>query len=88
MKRLVSVCLTVALIALCTGASAVAGPVRVKLLGKALNDYPGTWSIVNGLDVAGKGGGFIMSHSCQMDDLRPENLKAMIDFTKEYGVYH
>ena len=56
MKRLVSVCLTVALIALCTGASAVAGPVRVKLLGKALNDYPGTWSIVNGLDVAGKGG--------------------------------
>jgi hypothetical protein len=56
MKRLVSVCLALALIALCTGASASAGPVRVKLLGKALNDYPGTWAIVNGIDVAGKGG--------------------------------
>jgi len=39
------------------------------------------------IDVVGKNGGFIMSHSCQMDNLKPENMKAMIDFTREYGVY-
>ncbi len=39
------------------------------------------------IDNVGKDGGYIMSHSCQMDDLRPENMRAMIDVTKEYGVY-
>ncbi|MDP2643865.1 MAG: uroporphyrinogen decarboxylase family protein [Desulfobacterales bacterium] len=39
------------------------------------------------IDVAGKGGGFIMSHESALDEVKPENLKAMIDFTKEYGVY-
>jgi hypothetical protein len=39
------------------------------------------------IDVVGKDGGYIMSHGCQMDNLRPENLKAMIDFAREYGVY-
>ena len=39
------------------------------------------------IDTVGKDGAFIMSHSCQMDDMKPENMKAMIDFTAEYGVY-
>ena len=39
------------------------------------------------IDGAGKNGAYIMSHNCMMDSLKPENMKAMIDFTKEYGVY-
>lgn len=39
------------------------------------------------IDTIGKDGGFIMDTSLMLDEARPENLKAMIDFTKEYGVY-
>jgi uroporphyrinogen-III decarboxylase len=39
------------------------------------------------IDTVGKNGAYIMSHGCQMDDLRPGNMKAMIDFTAEYGIY-
>jgi uroporphyrinogen-III decarboxylase len=39
------------------------------------------------IDVVGKDGGFIMSTRSPVDDVRTENLKMMIDFTKEYGVY-
>jgi hypothetical protein len=39
------------------------------------------------IDTAGKGGGFIMDAAVMLDEAKPENLKAMIDFTKEYGVY-
>lgn len=39
------------------------------------------------IDTAGKDGGFIMDAAVMLDEARPENLKAMIDFTKEYGVY-
>jgi len=39
------------------------------------------------IDVVGKDGGFIMDASTVVDDARPENLKAMFAFTKEYGVY-
>ena len=39
------------------------------------------------IDRVGKGGGFIMDASTVLDDARPENLKAMVDFTREYGVY-
>ena len=39
------------------------------------------------IDVLGKDGGYIMDSSACIDEARPENLKAMIDFTKEYGVY-
>lgn len=41
----------------------------------------------NLIDVAGKGGGFILSPSASLDDAKPENVKAMFDFTKTYGVY-
>jgi hypothetical protein len=39
------------------------------------------------IDVGGKDGGYIMSAAAVMDDSKPENVKAMIEFTKEYGVY-
>ncbi len=39
------------------------------------------------IDTAGKGGGYIMDTEVMLDEAKPENLKAMIDFTKEYGVY-
>jgi hypothetical protein len=39
------------------------------------------------IDIVGKGGGFIMDASTVIEDAKPENVKAMFDFTKEYGVY-
>ncbi|HEY9595983.1 MAG TPA: uroporphyrinogen decarboxylase family protein, partial [Spirochaetia bacterium] len=39
------------------------------------------------IDTVGKKGGFIMDSAIMLDEAKPENLKAMIDFTKEYGVY-
>jgi len=39
------------------------------------------------IDTAGKGGGFIMANGSFFDHAKPENVKAMVDFTKEYGVY-
>jgi hypothetical protein len=39
------------------------------------------------IDIVGKGGGFIMDASTVLDDAKPQNVKTMFDFTKEYGVY-
>ena len=39
------------------------------------------------IDIAGKNGGYIMTCGCSMDEAKPDTLHAMIDFTKEYGVY-
>ena len=39
------------------------------------------------IDVVGKGGGYILSPRSSTDEVNPENLKAMIEFTKEYGRY-
>jgi hypothetical protein len=39
------------------------------------------------IDVVGKGGGFILAPRSSTDEVKPENLKAMVDFTIEYGVY-
>ena len=39
------------------------------------------------IDYCGRDGGFVMSSRSPCDDARPENLKALIDFTIEYGVY-
>ena len=41
----------------------------------------------NLIDVAGKNGGYIMSTGTGMDEGKADTLHAMIDFTKEYGVY-
>jgi len=39
------------------------------------------------IDYCGKDGGYILSPGSQIDDGQEETIKAMIDFTKEYGVY-
>lgn len=39
------------------------------------------------IDVWGEGGGFIMDLVMASEQIKPENMKAMIEFTKEYGVY-
>jgi hypothetical protein len=39
------------------------------------------------IDHAGRNGGFIMDSSAGVTDAKPENVKAMFDFTKEYGEY-
>ena len=40
------------------------------------------------IDTVGKGGGFILSPRSSTDEVNPANLRAMIDFTQEYGVYN
>lgn len=39
------------------------------------------------IDTVAKDGGFIMDASGALDDARPENVAAMFEFTREYGVY-
>jgi hypothetical protein len=39
------------------------------------------------IDTVGKGGGFILSPRSSTDEVKPENLRTMIDFTLEYGRY-
>ena len=40
------------------------------------------------IDVVGKDGGLIIAPKSVLDDAKPENVRAMIAFTKEYGVYN
>lgn len=39
------------------------------------------------IDTCGKDGGYIMDTSALLDEAKPENVKAMFDFTKDYGIY-
>ncbi len=39
------------------------------------------------IDTVGKGGGYIMCNGAFFDQAKPENVKAMMEVTKEYGVY-
>lgn len=39
------------------------------------------------IDYVGKDGGLIIDASASVDDAKPENLRAMFEFTREYGVY-
>jgi hypothetical protein len=39
------------------------------------------------IDAAGKDGGFIFSTGAGMQGSKPENVKAMIEFAKDYGIY-
>jgi hypothetical protein len=39
------------------------------------------------IDHCGKGGGYILCSGTQLDDAREETVRAMVDFTKEYGAY-
>lgn len=39
------------------------------------------------IEVAGKDGGLIISNGAFFDEAKPENVKAMVEAAKEYGVY-
>jgi hypothetical protein len=39
------------------------------------------------IDVAGKGGGYVVSNGAFFDHAKPENIHAMVDTAREYGVY-
>jgi hypothetical protein len=39
------------------------------------------------IDTCGRGGGYIMDTSALLDEAKTENVRAMFDFTREYGVY-
>jgi uroporphyrinogen-III decarboxylase len=39
------------------------------------------------IDSCSQDGGYIMVNGVSADEVKPENFKAMIDFTKKYGVY-
>lgn len=39
------------------------------------------------IDVAGEGGGLILGPRSVIDEVKPENLKTMVEFTAEYGQY-
>jgi uroporphyrinogen-III decarboxylase len=41
----------------------------------------------NLIDTVGKGGGYILSPRSSTETANPANLRAMIEFTKEYGKY-
>jgi hypothetical protein len=39
------------------------------------------------IDEVAVGGGFLMDTACNLTESKPENVKAMFDYTREYGVY-
>jgi uroporphyrinogen-III decarboxylase len=39
------------------------------------------------IDYVGRDGGYILDSSAGLDDAKTENVRAMFDFTREYGVY-
>ncbi len=43
--------------------------------------------VKNLIDTAAKGGGYILCNGAFFDEAKPENVKAMVDTGKEYGVY-
>jgi uroporphyrinogen-III decarboxylase len=43
--------------------------------------------VKNLIDTTGQDGGLIISNGAFFDHAKAENVKAMVDFAKEYGVY-
>jgi uroporphyrinogen-III decarboxylase len=43
--------------------------------------------VIDLIDTAAPGGGFMVSNGAFFDEAKPENVKAMVDTAKEYGVY-
>ncbi|MEE9609993.1 MAG: uroporphyrinogen decarboxylase family protein [Desulfatiglandales bacterium] len=66
--------------------SCIAGNVPLSLLCTATPDDVKAYC-KNLMDVAGKDGGFILSTGATMQGSKAENVKAMIDFSKQYAVY-
>jgi uroporphyrinogen-III decarboxylase len=65
----------------------IAGNVPLSLLCTGSPDDVKTYC-KNLVDTAGRDGGFILSTGAGMQGSRAENVKAMIDFFKNYGIYH
>jgi uroporphyrinogen-III decarboxylase len=40
------------------------------------------------IEIIGRDGGYIIGHSTPLDEAKIENVRAMIDATREYGAYH
>lgn len=59
-------------------------PVSVLQVGTAEEVKQAARSII---DVAAKDGGYIMMPASALDEVKPENMKTWIEFTKEYGRY-
>ncbi|MBW2370572.1 MAG: hypothetical protein JRH15_22085, partial [Deltaproteobacteria bacterium] len=59
-------------------------PISLLSLGtpQQVKDY-----VKNLIDVVGKDGGLMVDCGIWFDEAKHENIKAMVDFTKEYGVY-
>ena len=49
--------------------------------------FYGWWIVGAGFFIAVYIGGFILSCGAPLDTAKPENVRAMIEFTKEYGTY-
>ena len=69
-----------------SGIACIAGNVPLALLTVGTADQVRAYCKAL-IDTVAADGGFIMGPSGSTDDVKPENVKAMIDFTKEYGVY-
>jgi uroporphyrinogen-III decarboxylase len=39
------------------------------------------------IETIGSDGGFIMGSSCPLDEAKIENVKAMVETTRQYGTY-
>ncbi len=59
-------------------------PIRIMILGTP-DDVRA--SAKEQIDVLGEGGGYIMDTTMASEQIKPENMKALMEFTKEYGVY-
>jgi uroporphyrinogen-III decarboxylase len=68
------------------GKACIAGNVPLTLLSTGTPDEVKAYC-KNLIDTVGKDGGFIMGPGGDPIDAKIENIKAMIDFTKEYGAY-
>jgi uroporphyrinogen-III decarboxylase len=39
------------------------------------------------IDILGEGGGYIMDVNVEAEQIKPENMRALMEFTREYGIY-
>lgn len=62
-----------------------AGPLNSLLISGTPDEVKDYCKMV--IDILGKDGGFMMETASLLDEAKPENVKAMFEFTKEYGVY-
>jgi hypothetical protein len=64
----------------------IAGNVPLDILCTGSTDDVETYC-QNLIETAGKGGGFVLSSGAGVQGAKPENIKAMIDYSKKHGCY-